>query len=322
LTVSVVVPSYRRSESLERCLRALALQERMPDETVVVLRSSDTPSIELVNTHVLEGLRAAVIDEPGVLAAMRMGVSQTTGDVIAFTDDDAEPSSAWLAGLLRLIDPPEVGAAGGRDVIQAESSPRRTDVGRMTRYGKLVGNHHLGAGPVRDVDSLKGVNMAFRAECLALPRPGVLRGDGAEVYFEVMCSQWTIDHGWRVVYDPEVEVAHAAAQRLGEDQRKRPSRDAVRDASHNFLVATAALDRRRLPRQALYAIALGSRDAPGIVRGLLAIARREPEVRRRFMPSLAGSLLALARLTAAPADLSMVTCAELRVSQRLNAEMS
>lgn len=322
MTVSVVVPSYRRSELLERCLAALALQVHMPDETVVVLRSSDPRSIELANTYGLQGLRVAVTDEPGVLAAMRLGVSQSTGEIIAFTDDDAEPDASWLAGLLQLLDRPEVGAAGGRDVIATESSPRRIDVGRLTRYGKLVGNHHLGTGRPRDVDSLKGVNMAFRAACLALPGPGVLRGDGAEVYFEVMCSRWTKNQGRRVIYDPAIEVAHTAAERLGKDQRQSPSWEAVRDAAHNFLVATTALDRRRLPRQALYAIALGSRDAPGIGRGLLALVRREPEVLRRVAPSLTGSLLALARLLATPTDLAMVTCADLRAARLPSAEIA
>jgi hypothetical protein len=48
------------------------------------------------------------------------------------------------------------------------------DVGRVGRWGKLVGNHHLGTGSARSVMVLKAVNMAFRREALAVPEQ--LRG--------------------------------------------------------------------------------------------------------------------------------------------------
>ena len=311
--VSVVVPTYRRPSLLAACLAALRGQTRQPDEVIVVLRAGDVASAQAAGELVWDAVRTVQTTGPGVLAAMRAGVSMSSGDVIAFTDDDAEPRSDWLGRLLESLQEPGVGAAGGRDVIPGQTEPRRRAVGRVTRYGRLVGNHHLGAGPARDVDLLKGVNMAFRAECLALPRAGVLRGDGAEVHFEVLCTWWAKRQGWRVVYDPSIEVDHLGAERVGLDRRVRPAPAAVCDAAHNFVVATTALDRRLLPRQALYALAVGSRDLPGLGRAAVALVRGEPDVVRRLRPSLAGHLQGIARVLRGFDD-ALASCEELRTA--------
>jgi cellulose synthase/poly-beta-1,6-N-acetylglucosamine synthase-like glycosyltransferase len=311
LTVSVVVPTYRRPELLRRCLSGLCAQTHQPDETIVVVRQDDKPTRRVLEQSTRTGIAIVDSGEPGVLAAMRVGVACSRGDIIAFTDDDAEPRRDWLERLVSLLSAPGVGAAGGRDVIPGQTAPRRSDVGRFTRYGKLVGNHHLGEGPARDVDVLKGVNMAFRAECLGLPRRGILRGDGAEVHFELLCSRWAQRAGWRVVYDPSIEVGHLGAERIGNDRRIRPSAQAVRDAAHNFIIAASVLDRNRLPRQALYCLVLGSRDLPGLGRAAVAVVGREPEVLRRLAPSLAGFARATVRLLHR-LDNPIVTCQSLR----------
>lgn len=319
--VSVIVASYGRAALLERCLVALERQTRLPDETIVVLRSSDAESCDVILRRPRRWLALVEVEERGVVAALRSGVAHSSGDIVLFTDDDAVPKVDWLERMLGLISQPGVGAAGGRDVVAGQTQPRTTDVGRLTRYGKAVGNHHLGIGEARNVDVLKGVCMGFRAECLALPRAGVLRGDGAEVHFEMLCSRWAQRLGWRLVYDPTVEVDHIGAERIGLDRRERPAAAAVRDASHNFVIATAGLDRTRLPRQAIYSLALGSRDAPGMGRGVVAAVRREREVLRRLAPSLVGSTIAIGRLMTRSGPL-MMTTVDLRSSHRRPADKS
>jgi Glycosyl transferase family 2 len=311
-TVTVIVPSYRRPALLKRCLTALEHQIRAPDEMIVVLRAGDRESRAVTDRQSSTSLTVLEVDQPGVLAAMRIGVARSSGEIVAFTDDDAEPSPEWLERILALLAQAGIGAAGGRDVIPGQTEPRLRDVGRRTPFGKHVGNHHLGFGSVRDVDVLKGVNMAFRAECLALPAPGVLSGDGAEVHFELLCSRWAQKRGWRIAYDPAVEVAHAGAERIGLDRRSRPASVAVQDAAYNFVIATSALDRRRLPVQTLYALALGSKDAPGIGRAVLAATRGEREVIRRFIPSFKGAFFATVRLAANMRGPIMVACDDLR----------
>jgi hypothetical protein len=311
VTVEVIVPTFRRPLPLAACLRALRVQTLEPERVLVVARRHDEETHDVVAREDWGALHLVEVERPGVVAALAAGVAVSTADVIAFTDDDATPSPRWLELLLDHLAQPDVVAAGGRDVIPGETQPRRRDVGLLTRFGRLVGNHHLGIGSARDVDVLKGVNMAFRAERLALPAPGVLLGEGAEVHFEPLVCSFAASGG-RIVYDPAIEVDHPRVARAGVGRAGRPSDGDVRAAAHNLLVATSALGTRRVLRQTCYCVLVGSRATPGLGRALLAVARGEPEVVPRLLPSLTGFALALRRLRAGVPQPAMITAAELR----------
>jgi glycosyltransferase involved in cell wall biosynthesis len=314
--IDVVVPTYRRPQLLIRCLVALGSQEQNPAHTIVVLRADDRASKRAV--HEASAARANVcvveVERPGVIAAMTAGVAVSTAPLIAFTDDDASPRPDWLARIATHLKDQTVGGVGGRDIVRGEEEPLTSSVGQFNRFGRLVGNHHLGVGPPRDVDVLKGVNMAFRAEALALPAAGLLRGDGAQVDFELLTCGWARQQGWRLIYDPAILVDHDGAPRHGTDQRAQPTPEAVIDAAYNSIVATMAVGCGRPLRRIAYALVVGSRDRPGVVRGLVALARGEGDVMERVRPTLSGRVAAIrarSDIVGSPRS-TVVTAASLR----------
>jgi hypothetical protein len=249
-----------------------------------------------------------------VIAAMAAGVAASTSPMIAFTDDDARPRPDWLARIVALFEEPSIGGVGGRDVVAGQEGPLTTSVGRFTLLGKFVGNHHLGTGPPRDVEVLKGVNMAFRAEALALPAPGILRGDGAEVDFEMLTCGWARHQGWRLIYDPALLVDHEGGPREGADQRTGPAPQAVFDAAYNSIVAPTVHDAEIPLRRIAYPLIVGSHDRPGIARGVVALSRGEAAVLARLYPTLAGRIAAIRarRSIKVSAQSMVVTAASLR----------
>jgi cellulose synthase/poly-beta-1,6-N-acetylglucosamine synthase-like glycosyltransferase len=289
----VVVPTYRRPAELRRCLAGLARQSLSPAETIVVRRSGD----EATRLALEESPRSAVLDvlvsEPGVLAAMGAGATAASSDIIAFIDDDAVPRPEWLQRLARHFDDPEIGGVGGRDLIAGEDTPTGAarEVGTITRWGKLIGNHHLAAGAPREVMVLKAVGVAFRRQALALPRG--LKGEGAQVHFEVGMSLSAHRRGWRLVYDPSALVDHEVAPRFDRDARNRPRPIAVRDAAYNLVSCLLAELPDLFWRRALYGLIVGDRDIPGVGRAVVALLRAERAVLRRFAPSVAGQVAAL-----------------------------
>jgi hypothetical protein len=152
-------------------------------------------------------------------------------------------------------------------------------------FGRHVGGHHLGQGPPRDVAFLKGVNSAYRRRALAIPKG--LRGTGAQAHLEVAIGRYARSLGYRLVYDPDITVAHHPAERQGGDQRTGPSSEAVADAAYNLVVAIGG--RTGLAR-VLYATLLGDRGAPGLGRAAVAVLRGDRETARRLVPSVRGSL--------------------------------
>ena len=288
--ISVLVPSYRRPTALRECLRALVRQTTMPDEIIVVVRRGDTASEEVVRRCGHAAVQMVAVTEPGVLAAMRVGLLSCTGDVVAFIDDDAVAPTDWLARLMALMQD-GVGAVGGKDRVAGAPGACTTDVGRITRWGRIIGNHHVGAGPVRDVDILKGVNMAVRRDAVALPVG--LKGDGAQRHFEVAMMLHVRAVGWRVLYDPSIIVDHYPAVRHDSDARDQPDRAATRAAAYNLVNCLLSFRPELLTRRAIYGITLGDRAAPGLGRAIAALARGEADVLRAVLPSLRGQVEAL-----------------------------
>jgi len=317
--IDVVVPSYRRPLALGDCLDALAHQTLAPARVFVVARPDDLPTHEAVRAAQVrhrEALRVEVVavHEPGLVAALRAGTAATTAARVAFTDDDAAAHTHWLAGLEALLDEPGVGAAGGRDLVPGELEPGRRTVGVLAPWGRYTGDHHLGRGPARDVHVVKGVNMAYRVEALALPRPGSLAGHGAEIHSEELMCAWARSRGWRVRYDPAVTVDHRLRndESVGKPGDTRGRESHWRDGAHNRMLGTIATDPDRGPVHVAYGFLVGSREAPGAGRALVAIARREHRVLERVRASFAGQAAATREIRHRTIDDFMITCDELR----------
>ncbi|MHB8694518.1 MAG: glycosyltransferase family 2 protein [Solirubrobacteraceae bacterium] len=291
LDVAVIVPTYRRPELLRRCLEGVQLQSRQPEQVIVVHRSDDRETIAALAAAL--DVETVTVEKPGVLAAMRAGVRQARGDVIAFLDDDTVPQPDWLASMLPYFADRTVGAVGGRDLNHAlgvDALPLTEQVGVITRWGKHVGNHHIGTGQARDVDVLKAVG-GYRRAALALP--AALRGTGAETHFEIATCLWARRRGWRLVYDPAVLVDHFPGPRYDPDGRQRQSPSAVQDAAYNLVAAMLSVEPRLFGRRAVYGLLVGDRGAPGVARALAGALLGDSELLRRLGPSLTGQAQAL-----------------------------
>jgi GT2 family glycosyltransferase len=296
-TVSVVIPTYRRPESLRRCLGGVTGQDRSPDEVVIVSHSDDEATLDVVRSH-REALlapsalpiRVVTVRTRSVLAAMDVGVSESRSEAVAFTDDDACPRRDWLGRLLSAYDDHRVAAVGGRDVIHQHGVVVRGaayTVGRVQWFGRTIGNHHIGQGPPREVDVLKGVNLSLRRHLWAVdPR---LRGRGAEPHWELDVSLRLRRSGWKLIYNPEAVVDHFVAPRVNERQRDEVSLDYVRDSAHNETYALLKWSCAWLrPVVFVYAVMVGSRMAPGALAALER--RRRGEGGERLLADLRAAL--------------------------------
>ncbi|MDQ8154882.1 MAG: glycosyltransferase, partial [Gemmatimonadota bacterium] len=286
--VSVLVPSYRRPDSLARCLAALAAQTRPPDEVVVGVREGDTETADAAAAARQLGLTVciATTDRTGVVASMQAALDAATGDIIALTDDDTRPFADWIAGLLaHFASSPTVGGVGGRDWQPHERSDVQR-VGIVQWFGRVIGNHHLGAGPARDVDVLKGANCAFRAPLLrAVGFDARLLGEGAQMYWELGVCLPMRRAGWRLIYDPAVAVHHDVAPRHNDDNLHRGifSEPPLRNAVHNETVEM--LEGRGLVSRAVYltwALLVGTREGPGFVQHVRRVVGGDPTAAGRW----------------------------------------
>ncbi len=302
IKIGCLIPSYRRPRELERCLEAIRAQGLPPTETIVSVREGDEETRSVVGRAASRGdlVRACLVAQPGVVSAMQAGLGAFSSeiDVVALTDDDAVPRADWTARLARWLgaDPGLVGV-GGRDfqsnhVAAPGCCAKR--VGKVQWFGRVSGNHHLGVGPPREVDVLKGVNCAFRIG--ALRRIGFdrrLRGGGAQVHWELSLCLEMRRSGGRLLYDPSIAVDHYPAERLDQDINHRGGFHAssLSDAVHNETLALLEhLGPARRLAFAVWAALIGTRDAPGIGQVLRAAFANRTGAETRFKASMTGRI--------------------------------
>ncbi|MEN6302516.1 MAG: glycosyltransferase family 2 protein [Armatimonadia bacterium] len=278
MTITALIPSYGRPDSLLRCMDALAAAELPPDEIIVVVRDTDTPNREVADSwrlsHPYSGLKVVMVSEPGQIAAMNAGLAVATGDIICFPDDDCIPRPDWLKRLAAHYSDPAVVGAGGRDVVHVEGLPEPPTVSRvglLTWYGRIIGNHHCNVtGGPRPVQHLKGVNMSFR-RTLVPPLDRNIRGPH---YNDTELSLAVGRHG-TLIFDPEAKVDHYPAPRVGSPGGRNllDPKLAYLDAHDWMYMVRKHLRGPSRAAATLYVLLVGTRLRPGLLYGALQPAK-------------------------------------------------
>lgn len=124
LTVSVVIPVKDDGPLLRRCLHALSLQTRTPDEVIVVDNGSSDDSAAIARAA---GARVVSCPAPGIPAASATGYDAATGDCILRLDADCIPGRDWVEVLTEAFAArPDVAAfTGSARFIDGPPSLRR-----------------------------------------------------------------------------------------------------------------------------------------------------------------------------------------------------
>ena len=92
LSVDVVIPTFRRPEHLDRCLKALESQSVSP-ASIEVVDDSD--------------------EDRGPAFSRNIGWKKGSASIVAFTDDDCVPSSNWIESILKEFEVEGVDAIEG-----------------------------------------------------------------------------------------------------------------------------------------------------------------------------------------------------------------
>lgn len=205
--VTVIIPVRDRAELLARCLRALG--HRHP--VLVVDDGSRDPQAvaEVAAAHDATVLPRA--DNGGPAAARNCGLSLVSTDVVAFLDSDCVPPPDWIERLSGHFADPLVAAVAPRIV----ALPSATSAGR---YGAARGSLDLGDRAARVVPCTRvayvptAALLVRRAALLQVAQDGRVF-DPALRYGEDVDLIWRLhEAGWRIRYDPAVQVGHSEPQ--------------------------------------------------------------------------------------------------------------
>jgi len=102
-SVTVVVPTYQRSEFVLRALESVFRQTRLPQEVVMVDDGSTDGSAELVEQRFPQ-VRVIRQENRGVSAARNAGIRQARGEWIALLDSDDQWAPTKLERQIEALD--------------------------------------------------------------------------------------------------------------------------------------------------------------------------------------------------------------------------
>lgn len=302
--ISVIVPTFRRLDILQRCLTAIAASARSFSQIIVVTRPMEDPEtfkwLSEQNGKI-NGLQIVEIGIPGQVQAMNVGLHAATGDFIAILDDDALPYPDWLDRVLAHFSDPQVACVGGRDHVYQNGqviTGKTTAPGQRTAFGILRGEHHLAEGAARRVDSIKGCNWILRASAIGTVRlDDRLYGRGAQVANETWYCDNLTRAGWKIIFDPAAQVNHFPAERT-DGARDAYPRIRCHDQTANVVATDLAFSPTWTATKYIgYFILKGHRYCPGLYFIAHALIKRPKSLPNMLIGGWSGFFdgLALAR---------------------------
>ncbi len=285
-SADVVVATYGRPVELRRCLTALAdqvLADTVQLSVIVGVRREDGASARVATDF---GVSLVISDGTSLLPVLDECVRFGHGDLVLFVDDDAEPGPMWVQRHMQWYAETSVGAVGGSEVPSKAVVPRGA-VGRVTWFGRLIGNHDCATVCPCKVDVLKGVNMSVRRELYRSP-PHLL-GGGAELHWEVWLCNAVSAAKRDIVFDPGITVVHRSAPRVAGASRRTLTPMDSYAFGYNFM--RVMLPYVPYPRKAailVYGIIVGDWGAPGPVRAAVGVMHGDCDVMKRVCTAIKG----------------------------------
>ncbi len=102
--ISVIIPFYNAAAYMGSCIRALLAQDypRALYEVILVDNNSTDGSTEIARKF--DDIRLLSETKQGAYAARNCGLSEATGEIVAFTDPDCIPRRDWLRNISKAME--------------------------------------------------------------------------------------------------------------------------------------------------------------------------------------------------------------------------
>lgn len=292
MVVSVIIPTFKRTNDLSRCLAGISKQTILPDEVLIVVRNTDQETLHFLKHYQTNfTIKPSIVERPGQVAALNKGLQSSAGEILCILDDDTIPHVHWLEKIVENFNMSDkIGGVGGRDWVyhgDKREEGKKDIVGKVQWFGRVIGNHHLGYGTARDVDVLKGANMSYRKEAIkGLSFDERLLGNGAQVHNDMAFSLSVKKKGWRLVYDPEVAVDHFPAQRFDLDQRDLFNQEAYYNGVYNETLILSDYYQSQIKKYIYltFCFFIGTSVRPGVLQFFRLIGKEHRNLAlRKFM---------------------------------------
>lgn len=185
--ISVVVCTYNGARTIRECFEALKKID-YPDYEVIVINDGSTDETERIAREF--PFRLISTPNRGLSQARNTGMHLATGEIVAYTDDDAYPDPHWLTYLADMFLTTSHAGIGGPNLPPPDDG----------WIAECVAN--APGGPIhvllddQTAEHIPGCNMAFRKTCLesigGFDPQFRTAGDDVDVCWRLQKKGWTL----------------------------------------------------------------------------------------------------------------------------------
>ena len=208
MKVSVCIATYRRPDRLSALLEDLVLQERLPDEVIVVDNDALASARRIVEQRrCADGpfpIHYDVQPQRNIALTRNRTVALATGNWLAFIDDDERAPSPWLRQLIDFAKQHTVdGVLGPVVPVVPESAPAWIRKGNFYNFPRMT------SGAIVPLNRMRFGNVLLRGEAVRCepgpfdPSYGLMAGEDGDLL--VRLAQRGAQIVWcdeAIVYEP------------------------------------------------------------------------------------------------------------------------
>ena len=241
---SIVIPTYRRGDSLAECLDSVCALDYAKDRIdVVIIDNGGSENTQAAAEPFRNRLAIKYLvnaKNGGYGFSVNRGIVESSGDRILLLNDDARPMPDVLKKCDELIaGDPRIGCVGFR-AIEAGYLRLGTEIGKISNSGEVVANFDIDCGSPIEVEHVYGFCYIFTRE--AVRRAGLNdRTLLAQPYSSG--NRIETDHclsirraGLKVVYHPGMAAVHLAKPRPDMSEvSPRWHRNSIRNTIYLYL---------------------------------------------------------------------------------------
>lgn len=217
MRISVVINTIDRAHSLARTLEALKRQTYTDFEILVVVGPTKDQTLELLSQYA-DTIRLLRCPTDNLSQSRNIGICASTGEIVAFIDDDALPARCWLNRIAELFkSDPALAVVGGKVFLCLTGQERV-----QHQYGVVssIGEHSDVRNPLSPIQTRgdagmfwtvrpMGTNMAFR-------RTALLEVGGFDEFISYIAEESELAlrmawQGYKIKHSDDLVVYHLPA---------------------------------------------------------------------------------------------------------------
>jgi glycosyltransferase involved in cell wall biosynthesis len=205
MKVSIIIPTKNNAGILEKCLKSIENLDYPKEELEVVIVDghSEDGTVEIARKY---GCRVVYESVGTIGGARNIGVRNSSGEFIVFTDADCVAEKDWLKNLLKEFRDENIASVGGPNITPEDDS----------EFGKCVGDVFellSRAGARYAYNSKEVVEIYHNPTCNSAYRREIFERFGGFNPRLVACDDEELDFrirkaGYKIIFTPFARVYH------------------------------------------------------------------------------------------------------------------